>query len=143
LAKLCFTFRRHRFQVLADGNKLFTGREIAGTPRRTYGRLYQEADGRLLFRFRPWLVLPERTVEVPREGLVVEKGLFFSEVLGFEKAADRNTTLLLLPPRYVGHEELFARTYRISGTCDIGLRRAWSWLKEALGFGAKKAPAAA
>jgi hypothetical protein len=138
-----FTFRRHRFQVLADGNKLFTGREIAGAPRRTYGRLFQEADGRLLFRFRPWLVLPERSVEVPRDGLVVGKGFFYSEVLGFEKAADRNSTLLLLPPRYVGHEELFARTYRISGTCEVGLRRAWSWLKEAFGFGAKKAPAAA
>jgi hypothetical protein len=138
-----FTLRRGRFQLLADGNKLFTGREIADAPPRTYGRLYQEADGRLLFRFRPWLVLPERAVEVPREGIVVGKGVFYSEVLGFDAKADRNMTLLLLPPRYVGHEEMFARTYHIPGTCDIGLRRAWSWLREALGFGAKKAPAAA
>ena len=85
--------------------------------------------------------MPERTVEVPRDGLVVGKGIFYSEVLGFEKAADKNTTLLLLPPRYVGHEEMFARTYRINGTCDVGLRRAWSWLREAFGFAAKKAPA--
>jgi len=138
-----FTLRRSRFKLLADGNKLFTARDIAGTPLRTYGRLHQDADGKLLFRFRPWLVLPERTVEVPREGLVVGKGIFFSEVLGFDQEADKNTTLLLLPPRYVGHEELFARTYRISGTCDVGLRRAWSWLREAFGFGAKKAVAAA
>lgn len=132
-----FTFRRRRFQLLADGNKMFTARDIAGTPLRTYGRLRQEADGKLLFKYRPWLVLPERAVEVPRDGLVVGKGVFFSEVLGFEKGADKNTTLLLLPPRYVGHEELFARTYRISGTCDVGLRRAWSWLREAFGFGVK------
>ncbi len=138
-----FTLRRRRFQLLADGNKLFTGREINGAPLRTYGRLHQEAEGKLVFRFRPWLVLPERTVEVPREGLVVGKGIFYSEVLGFEKDADKNTTLLLLPPRYVGHEELFARTYRINGTCEVGLRRAWSWLKEALGFGAKKTATAA
>ena len=137
-----FTFRRTRFQLLADGNKLFTGRDVAEAPRRTYGRLCQEADGKLLFKFRPWLVLPERSVEVSRDGLVVGKGLFFSEVLGFEKAADKNTTLLLLPPRYVGHEELFARTYRINGTCDVGLRKAWSWLREAFGFGAKPASAA-
>ena len=78
-----------------------------------------------------------------RDGLVVGKGVFFSEVLGFDKEADKNTTLLLLPPRYVGHEEMFARTYRISGTCDVGLRKAWSWLREAFGFGAKKAPAGA
>ena len=133
-----FTLRRLRFQVLADGNKLFTAREISGAPMRTYGRLQQEADGRLLFKFRPWLVMPERTVEVPREGLVVGKGVFYSEVLGFDRKSDKNQTLLLLPPRYVGHEELFARTYRISGTCDVGLRKAWGWLREAFGFGAKR-----
>ena len=138
-----FTLRRSRFKLLADGNRLFTARDIGGAPLRTYGRLHQDADGKLLFKFRPWLVLPERTVEVPREGLVVGKGIFYSEVLGFDQSADKNTTLLLLPPCYVGHEELFARTYRISGTCDVGLRRAWSWLKEAFGFGAKKALTAA
>jgi MFS family permease len=139
-----FTFRHTRFQLLADGNKLFTAREIAGAPMRTYGRLHQEADGKLLFKYRPWLILAERTIEVPREGLVVGKGLFYSEVLGFDQPADKNRTLLLLPPRYRGHEELFARTYRITGTCDVGLRKAWSWLKEAFGLGAKKSqPAAA
>lgn len=137
-----FTFRASRFQLLADGNKLFTAREIAAAPMRTYGRLCQEADGRLLFKFRPWLVLPERTIEIPREGLVVGKGVFYSEVLGFDPAADKNRTMLLLPPRYRGHEELFARTYRISGTCDVGLRRAWGWIKEAFGFGAKRTAAA-
>lgn len=134
-----FTLKHRRFELRADNNKLFTARPLSGAPLRTWGRLHQEADGRLLLKYRPWLVLAERTAEVPREGLVVGKGVFYSEVLGFEKAADRNVTLLLLPPRYRGHEELFARTYHISGTCDVGLRRAWSWLKEALGFGAKKA----
>ncbi len=138
-----FTFRRTRFQLLADGNKLFTARQIAEAPIRAYGRLQQDAEGKLLFKFRPWLVMPERAVVVPREGLVVGKGLFFSEVLGFDPAADQNSTLLLLPPRYVGHEEAFARTYHISGTCDVGLRKAWSWLREALGFGTKKTPVTA
>jgi len=138
-----FTFRAARFKLLADGNKLFTAREISGVPMRTYGRLHQAADGELRFRFRPWLVLPERSIGIPREGLVVGKGVFYSEVLGFDPAAEKNRTLLLLPPRYRGHEELFARTYRISGTCDVGLRKAWGWIKEAFGFGAKKAVLAA
>ncbi len=137
-----FTLRHRRFELLADGNKLFTAREISGTPMRTYGRLYQEAEGKLIFKFRPWLVLPERVVEVPRDGLVVGRGLFSSEVLGFDRAADKLDTLLLLPPRYRGHEELFARTYHISGTCEVGLRKAWSWIREAFGFAAKKQPAA-
>jgi hypothetical protein len=138
-----FTFRSRRFTLLADGNKLFTAREVSGVPMRTYGRLYQMTDGKLIFKFRPWLVLAERTVEVPREGLVVGKGVFFSEVLGFDKQLDKTDTLLLLPPRYRGHEDLFARTYHISGTCEVGLRKAWSWIKEAFGFGAKKPATAA
>lgn len=135
-----FTFRAKRFKLLADGNKLFTAREISRVPMRTYGRLWQEADGKLIFKFRPWLVLPERAIEIPRDGLVVGKGVFYSEVLGYDKEADSNLTLLLLPPRYRGHEELFARTYRISGTCEVGLRKAWGWIREAVGLGAKKQP---
>ncbi len=133
-----FTLRRKRFQVLADGNKLFTGAEFEGVPPRTYGRLYQGADGALVLRFRPWLVLPEREVPVPREGLVVGCGVFYSEVLGHNPKTDANRTLLLLPPRYLGHEELFARTYHISGTCEVGLRKAWSWLREAVGMRPRK-----
>lgn len=137
------TVRHKRFRLLAEGNKVFTGREIAGVPVRTYGRLYPTAEGGLTLKFRPWLVLSEREVAVPPEGLVVGRGVFYSEVLGPDAKAGRNRTLLLLPPRYLGHEELFARTYHISGTCEVGLRRTWSWLKEALGFGAKRTPAAA
>lgn len=129
-----FTVRRKRFQLYADGNKVFTGSVLDGVPARTYGRLHQADDGSLTLKFRPWLVLPVREVSVPREGLVVGKGVFYSEVLGHDPKSDKNRTLLLLPPRYLGHEELFARTYHISGTCEVGLRRAWGWIKEALGL---------
>jgi hypothetical protein len=133
-----FTRRRTRFELRADGNKVFLGREVAGAPVRTYGRLHMADDGSLTFHFKPWLVLPERQIAVPREGLVVGRGVFYSEVLGHNAKSDKLETLLLLPPRYLGHEELFARTYRISGTCEVGLRKAWSWLKEAIGFGKKR-----
>lgn len=136
------TLRRSRFKLLADANKMFLARKLEGAPIRTYGRLCHGEGEKLLFRYRPWLVMPERVVEVPRAGLVVGKGVFYSEVLGHDPAADKSATLFLLPPRYRGHEELLARTYRISGTCDVGLRRAWGWIKEALGFGPKAAPAA-
>lgn len=138
-----FTLRRKRFEVLADGNKVFLGRAVDGVPIRTYGRLYQEEGGRLVLRYRPWLILPERSLDLSRAGLVVGQGVFYSEVLNHDAEADRLRTLLLLPPRYLGHEQLFARTYGISGTVEIGLRRAWSWLKEALGFRAKRPVAVA
>lgn len=133
-----FTRRRKRFALHADGNKVFLGRRIEGVPVRTYGRLWQGADGKLTFKFKPWLVLAEREITVPREGIVVGRGVFYSEVLGHDAKTDKVTTLLLLPPRYVGHEELFARAYNINGTCEVGLRRAWTWLKETLGFGKKE-----
>jgi len=136
-----FTRRRKRFTPLADGNRMFLARALAGAPTRTYGRLHQAADGGLTFRFQPWLFLPERSVAVAREGLVVGRGVFYSEVLGHSAAADRAVPLFLLPPRYLGHEELLARTYHISGTCAVGLRRAWGWLREALGLRARPAAA--
>lgn len=137
-----FTRRHRRFQLLAEGNWLFTARKLRKTPSRTYGRLYLTAEGRLLLKYRPWLVRKECEVEVPRAGLAVGRGLLHPVVLGHDAAADKVRALLLLPPRYQGHEELFARTYQISGVTDVGLRKAWAWLKEVLGFGAKKAAAA-
>ncbi|HWA27905.1 MAG TPA: hypothetical protein VG734_19775 [Lacunisphaera sp.] len=134
-----FTMRRKRFQLLADGNRVFTADKLEGVPQRTYGRLCQAADGALTLKYRPWLVLPERVAAVPREGLVVGKGVFYSEVLGHDVKTDRMHEVLLLPPRYLGHEELLARTYHISGTTEVGLRKAWSWIREAIGFGPKQA----
>lgn len=136
------TLRRRRFQLLADGNKVFTGGKFEGVPVRTYGRLHQDAEGGLTLRYRPWMFLPVQTVAVPREGMVVGRGVFYSEVLGHDPKSDQNRVLLLLPPRYLGHEELFARTYHIPGTCEVGLRKAWRWLREGLGFGPAKARAA-
>jgi hypothetical protein len=134
-----FTVRRKRFQLLADGNQVFTADRLEGVPQRTYGRLFQAPDGTLTLKYRPWLVLPERTVTVPRDGLVVGRGMFYSEVLGHDPKADQMHTVLLLPPRYLGHEELFVRTYHLSGTTEVGLRKAWSWIREACGFAPKPA----
>lgn len=75
---------------------------------------------------------------MPRDEIVVGRGVFYSEVLGLEPTSGRSSSLLLLPPRYLGHEEEFARLYAMNGTREIGLRKAWSWLREALGFGKKQ-----
>ena len=63
-----------------------------------------------------------------KSSLIVGKGLFFSSV-----GAEGVGTLFLLPPRYHGHEEAFARGYAFGGVKDAGLRRAWSVLKELFG----------
>lgn len=136
-----FTRRRTRFQVGNDGNKVFTGAEINRVPVRTYGRLHPHADGTLVFRYRPLLVMPARELVLVRDGLVVGRGVFYSEIRTPEFGDPESLrTLLLLPPRYLGHEETFNRAYQLAGTRDIGLRRAWAWLREAL-FGKRKSAA--
>jgi hypothetical protein len=58
---------------------------------------------------------------------------------------DGQKEILVLPPRYRSHESELADLYGLKrGVEPIGLNKAWSWLKGALGFGKKStAPAAA
>lgn len=127
-----FTFRRSRFEPDAKENKVFAGEGIKNTPLRTYGRLARTPEGRLRFRYRPWLVLPERQVELPDHPLAVGRGLFFPTIEA--TVGDDERTIILLPPRYKGHEEAFARACGIEALTDVGLRRAWGVIKELFGF---------
>jgi hypothetical protein len=131
-----FTLRRARFRPAANDNWMFTDRKLAGVPRRTCGRLHREADGRLVFNFRPWLVLRRRTVEVTVAGFAVGRGVLYSAIVTREQGVE--AALFLLPPRYQGHAEDLAHAYNIPEVIDVGLRRAWSWLKEMLGFGPRR-----
>jgi hypothetical protein len=58
--------------------------------------------------------------------------LFYSQIL---KADGRGfTAMMLLPPRYRGHEEALVPIYGLTGVREAGLRAAFRWLKEAVGF---------
>ena len=102
-------------------------RGVAKAPARTYGRLTGNANGELRMTYRPWLMLPERTVVLPNGNYLVGSGLLYSEVVRVE--GDTAKTMLLLPPRYISHENEFSRVYGLGGTRDVGLRAAWTWLK--------------
>lgn len=131
-----FTFRKGRFRLAPNGNKVFAGTGLKTAPQRTYGRLVRAADGALSFVFKPWLVLPEKSVAVPAAaGLAVGQGALFSNVTHDE------AEVFVLPPRYRTHEAELAAVYALlRGVEPIGLNRAWSWLRGALGF---RRPAAA
>ena len=131
-----FTLRRARFRPAANDNWLFSARNLAGVPPRSCGRLHREADGRLVFSFRPWLVMRPRTVEVPTTGLAVGRAVIYSAIIA--RAQGVESTLFLLPPRYQGHAADLAHAYNIPDVVDIGLRRAWAWLKDMLGFGPRR-----
>ena len=132
-----FTIRKNRFTPAARENKLFSsaGLTKTGVPVRTYGRLVSEPEnGKLLFVYKPWMILAARTVTVPLAAPSVGKGLFFSTI------RDGERTAFILPPRYRGHEDAVVRIYRLEGGVqDAGLLKAWGSLKELFGGSAAKA----
>jgi hypothetical protein len=122
-----FTVRKGRFKPDATANKLFLGRKIEKVPTRTYGHLSRNEKGELAFSYRPWLILPPRTLILPAGNYEAGRGVFYSEILRIE--GDSAKTVILLPPRYLGHEEEVTRIYNLAGTRDVGLRAAWAWFK--------------
>ncbi|MET0262440.1 MAG: hypothetical protein ABW223_06055 [Rariglobus sp.] len=131
------TLRKHRFKPSERENKVFSSTRLTkqGVPMRTYGRLIKEEEnGRLTFAYKPWMVLPERTVTVELSTPSLGKGLFFSTI------RDAERTAFVLPPRYRGHEEAMVHIYRIEGGVqDAGLLKAWGTLRELFGGSAAKA----
>ena len=115
-----FTRRKNRFQPDAKENKMFLSRKINRVPARTYGKLSRAETGELTFHFHPWLVLPKQMLILPAGNYETGRGLFYSEILRVEN--DSAKTLILLPPRYRGHEEEITKIYNFTGTRNVGIR---------------------
>lgn len=133
------TFRRMRFTPDPVENKLFLWRKINKVPARTYGKLKRDEKGNLVLTYRPWLVLPPRTLVLPEGNYAVGKAVFWQSIQRIEGEDGQN--VILLPPRYNGHEEEMVKIYNLSGVREAGLLAAWKWLKES--FGGKAQPAGA
>ena len=95
--------------------------------------------GRLVLNYRPWLVLPARTLALPEARYAVGKGAFFSEI--FQLDGDSERIALLLPPRYRSHEEQLVAIYSFVDVRPTGLHAVWQWVKSL--FGGKTPTAAA
>jgi hypothetical protein len=133
------TMRRKRFTPDAKVNKIFLSRKINKVPARTYGKLFRDDKGNLVVDYHPWLVLPKRTLTLPEGQYEVGHGLVYSEILRVED--DRARTMILLPPRYRGHEDQMVKVLSLAGSREVGIRAAWTWLKSMFGGGAKTATA--
>ena len=70
------------------------------------------------------------TVENPAE-LVVGRGMFFSLI------QREDGGVFFLPPRYRTHEEDLATAFGFRGVEPAGLRQAWGWIAETMGFSSK------
>ncbi len=121
------TFRRLRFTPSGSGNWMFTARQIGHAPHRSLGVLSRQDSGELVFKWRPWLILPARTEVLPPGRYVVGRGLIYSEILRVE--GDHAPDFFNLPPRCSSHEDALARLYQFDEVRPVGLRAAWTWLK--------------
>ena len=110
----------------------FAGKGLGAPPVRSYGRLEPAPDGGWRFRWRPWLVLPARTVAVgPPAGLAILRGALSPRLV--RTGALREATLARFPVRYRGREEGLAARLGVREVLDgrivRGLKAAWRWLE--------------
>ena len=95
-------------------------------------RLRRDEQGRLVLQYRPWLVLRKRTLTLPEGQYAIGMGLFYSQLLNVD--GRKLSAVILLPPRYRGHEEKLVSIYGLTGVREAGLRAAFRWLQETLGL---------
>lgn len=119
-----------------QANWMFLSRRTAKVPTRTAGWLTRGPDGGLVFRYRPWLVLRERTLALPAGSYAVGRGLIWSEIVRNE--GDDIRSVLILPPRCRGHEVALSEAHGLAGVRPTGLRALFAWL-----FGTASRPATA
>jgi hypothetical protein len=129
------TLRRKRFTPEKVGNHMFLARKINKVPARTYGTLRRDDKGSLILRYRPWLVLPARELTLPQGQSAIARGMFYSQIVRAE--GHGLASVMLLPPRYRGHEEELVSLYGLVDVREAGLLAVWRWMKEALGFRAQ------
>jgi MFS family permease len=132
------TIRRNRFMPNQSANQMFLARQINKVPARSYGKLLRDEKGSLVLRYHPWLLLPERVLVLPEGRYALGKGLFYSQIM--KEEGQGLTAAMLLPPRYRGHEEALVSIYGLAGVRDAGLRAAFRWLKDLLGFKSQPQP---
>jgi len=119
------TFARRRARVSPEGTRAFLSRKVSGVPRRTLGTVFRDDSGQLMFRYRPFLILPARTLPLPEARHAIGRGFLHPELL--EVNGDATDDILDFPPRYNTHEDGLATAHRVGDVRDIGLRAAWSW----------------
>jgi hypothetical protein len=132
------TRRSKRFQPGTERNFMFTARKLDEVPVRTYGVLHHRPGGELEFSYRRWLFWGDGKVILPAGEYCVGRGLLYPEII--REQPDRIVSMLLLPPRFNGHEDAVARAYGFAGVRDVGLlkgmKAAWAWLKSFFRSGA-------
>jgi hypothetical protein len=132
------TFRHRRFKPESSPIRAFVLQPLDDTPKRTYGSIRRDKTDNLIFAYRNWLILPEKTVQVEDGELYAEEGIFSPTLDRLDPETDKSPSLFRFPPRYRGHEKYLVDSLALKGILDEpifkGFRNAWRWLKHRIGM---------
>ncbi len=113
----------------------FLARRIGAAPVRTLGHLTREADETVRFRYRPWLILRERSIALPQGARAISKGAIFPALIQSAQGG-AFTALVNFPPRYRGQETAIAAHFAIrdirDGALVRGLKSVRAWIADTL-----------
>jgi hypothetical protein len=127
---------RARRKVSPDKAHAFLGKSMASVPARTYGRLTRGLDGKVHFSFRPWLILPQRSVALPAGSLAISRGIYYPSLLHLDGESGKPFRTVIFLPRYRSHERAIADHFDITEVRDSpisrGLKAAKAWLSDML-----------
>jgi hypothetical protein len=107
--------------------RAFSGTGTTGAPVRTGGSVRRDAGGNLFFEYRPGMILPRRSVELPKGRLLLRKGLLSVALLIKDsESADGSPAALPLAvleflPRYRRHTDAPAEQYQIGEVRECAL----------------------
>lgn len=122
--------------------QVFLYRRLAGVPARTYGRLTCTDAGVIVFIYRPWFIMPRRTVFMPSGSIVMSKGLLFPSLLHRLEGNRRMKTLMIFLPRYRSSEHILADHLRIVEVRENvilrGLKAVRTWIADTINIGTSR-----
>lgn len=138
------TLRWWRVRPQAGPLRAFVATGEFGPAVRTRGTVHIGRDA-VEFRWKPWFILRERSVQVDLNGSAFIRGIAYSSIVKDHDERERSE-LLLLPPRYLTHHEALADRMQIDvgdGAIRRGIRAAVNFIRNMFRRRPKPKPSAA
>jgi len=118
---------------------VFLAARSRGVLKRTYGRLVRGHDGRLGFAYRPFFILPWKTIPIDHGCLVLQRGLVTPALLSVDLVRGHSNRLVLFMPRYAREETRIVHYFNIrevrASAMARGLSRIKQWYADVFGSG--------
>jgi hypothetical protein len=119
-------FRRGRNADPHAPLRCFLGSRGLGAPIRTMGHA-EPREGGVVFRYRPFFVLPQRSIELDAASPVIVRGAAWCAL----RDDGTRRTLVSLAPRYAPHHAAICRRFAASARDGV-VRRSWNGLRQSL-----------